>query len=98
MYFSSDLKTTSHCSHIARGSTARVSAAHHVYEGHLNATPGARFSIVIGRFNDLVTKLLLEGALGTFQRHGVAAEDIDVSDISLAAAAVLPQSKLMYTL
>lgn len=38
-----------------------------------------KFAIVVGRFNDLVTKLLLEGALEDFQRHGVAREDVDVS-------------------
>jgi 6,7-dimethyl-8-ribityllumazine synthase len=38
-----------------------------------------KFGVVVGRFNDLVTKLLLDGAMGAFARHGVAAEDVDVS-------------------
>lgn len=53
-------------------------AASKVYEGGLVGT-GMRFAVVVGRFNDLVTKLLLEGAKGTFERHGVRADDVDVS-------------------
>lgn len=40
---------------------------------------GMSFGVVVGRFNDLVTKLLLDGALSSFARHGVDAENIDVS-------------------
>ena len=36
-----------------------------------------KFGIVVGRFNDLVTKLLLEGALEDFERHGLSREDVD---------------------
>ncbi len=32
---------------------------------------GKRFSIVVSRWNELITKELLEGALETFKRHGV---------------------------
>jgi hypothetical protein len=49
-----------------------------VYEGSLVGT-GMKFGVVVARFNELVTKLLLDGALGAFSRHGVAADDIDVS-------------------
>jgi 6,7-dimethyl-8-ribityllumazine synthase len=38
-----------------------------------------RFAVVVARFNDLVTKLLLEGALEHFERHGVSASDVDVA-------------------
>lgn len=38
-----------------------------------------KFAIVIARFNDLVTKLLLEGALEAFDRHGGDREEVDVS-------------------
>lgn len=33
---------------------------------------------VVARFNDLITKKLLEGALETFKSHSVREEDIDV--------------------
>lgn len=47
------------------------------YQGSLIGT-GMKFGIVVGRFNDLVTKLLLEGALEDFERHGVSKDDIDI--------------------
>lgn len=53
-------------------------ASGHTYEGSL-VGEGMKFGVVVARFNDLVTKLLLEGALGAFKRHGVAAADVDVS-------------------
>ena len=37
-----------------------------------------RIAIVVARFNELVTRLLLAGALETAGRHGVAAADIEV--------------------
>ncbi|XXG62057.1 hypothetical protein AAC387_Pa05g0502 [Persea americana] len=33
---------------------------------------------VVARFNEVVTKLLLEGALDSFKKHSVREEDIDV--------------------
>lgn len=39
---------------------------------------GKKFCIVISRFNDLITKKLLEGALDCFQRHDVSSENIDI--------------------
>ena len=47
------------------------------YVGSLVGT-GLKFGIVVGRFNDLVTKLLLEGALDHFERHGVSRAEVDV--------------------
>lgn len=38
-------------------------------QGRLDAC-GKRFAIVVGRWNELVTKELLEGALDEFRRHG----------------------------
>jgi hypothetical protein len=52
------------------------------YQGTLVGT-GMKFGIVVGRFNDLVTKLLLEGALEHFERHGVSKEDVDVRGVDL---------------
>jgi 6,7-dimethyl-8-ribityllumazine synthase len=46
------------------------------HTGNLTVTNGARFAVVVARFNDLVTKLLMEGAVEGLKRHG--AEDIEV--------------------
>ncbi|KAJ8755296.1 hypothetical protein K2173_019094 [Erythroxylum novogranatense] len=46
--------------------------------GSLTRTEGLRFAVVVARFNELVTKLLLEGAVQTFKRYSVKEEDIDV--------------------
>lgn len=35
--------------------------------------------IVVGRFNDLITSRLLEGAIGTLQQYGVSKENIEVA-------------------
>jgi len=39
---------------------------------------GKKFGIVISRFNEFITSRLLSGAQDCFERHGVAAKDIDV--------------------
>ena len=49
----------------------------HVFQGELSA-PQGRFAIIVARFNDFVTKRLLEGAVDTLQRHGVDDKAIDV--------------------
>jgi 6,7-dimethyl-8-ribityllumazine synthase len=46
-------------------------------EGSLDAT-GARFGLVVSRFNDLLTGRLLEGAIDCLVRHGAADGDITV--------------------
>ncbi|KAL5702219.1 6,7-dimethyl-8-ribityllumazine synthase [Ranunculus cassubicifolius] len=46
--------------------------------GSLVKAEGLRFAIVVARFNEVVTKLLMEGALETFKRYSVREEDIDV--------------------
>lgn len=46
-------------------------------EGNLLA-PDAEVAIIVSRFNDLVTRRLLDGALDTFRRHGLAEERITV--------------------
>jgi 6,7-dimethyl-8-ribityllumazine synthase len=45
--------------------------------GHLTGS-GARFAIVIGRFNELVSGRLLAGAIDCLVRHDVAEKDIHV--------------------
>jgi len=47
-------------------------------EGNLQAVDG-HYAIVVARFNDLVTRRLLEGAVGTLQRHGVPEDRITVA-------------------
>ena len=47
------------------------------HEGALDAT-GMRIAIVAGRFNDHVTKPLLEGALDTLGRLGLGVDDVAV--------------------
>ena len=46
-------------------------------EGKLDAS-GLKFGIIVSRFNELVSKGLLEGAIDCLKRHGAAEEAIDV--------------------
>ena len=63
-------------SDISRHTTQKTPAMKH--EGKLSAS-GLNIGICIGRFNELVTKLLLEGALEAIDRHGGNSESVDVS-------------------
>ncbi|MFQ5864448.1 MAG: 6,7-dimethyl-8-ribityllumazine synthase [bacterium] len=47
-----------------------------MYEGQLSAK-GNRFGIVVSRFNEFISKQLLEGALDCLRRHGTNEEDIE---------------------
>jgi len=47
-----------------------------IIEGRPETTPGARFAIVVARFNDVVTGKLLEGAWQTLAEYGVPDEKI----------------------
>ena len=47
------------------------------FEGTLVGA-GLRIAIVVARFNDLITRSVLEGARDGLRRHGVAAADVDV--------------------
>jgi 6,7-dimethyl-8-ribityllumazine synthase len=49
-----------------------------VYEGQLVGT-GLRFGLVVSRFNEFISRKLLEGARDALGRHGVAEEDIAVA-------------------
>jgi 6,7-dimethyl-8-ribityllumazine synthase len=49
-----------------------------VKTGKLDAT-GMRFGIVVGRFNDVVSQRLLEGAVDTLVRHGARDTDLVVA-------------------
>lgn len=47
------------------------------FEGTLKGA-GRRFGVVVSRTNDFVTRKLLDGAVATLRRHGVAETDIEV--------------------
>ena len=49
-----------------------------VYHGKLIGTE-LKIGIVVGRFNDLITKNLLDGAIGALKGYGVKEENIDVA-------------------
>ena len=40
--------------------------------------PRGRFGVVVSRFNEFVTRRLLEGCLKTFASHGISRKNIDV--------------------
>ena len=48
------------------------------YEGKLLAE-GLRFGIVTSRFNELITRRLLSGALDALERHGASEEQVEVA-------------------
>ncbi|XID74952.1 6,7-dimethyl-8-ribityllumazine synthase [Alkanindiges sp. WGS2144] len=47
-------------------------------EGQMNQADKDRYAIVVGRFNSFVVEHLLDGAVDTLKRHGVAAANITV--------------------
>ena len=47
------------------------------FEGMMDGR-GKKFALVVGRFNELVSGKLLEGALDSLRRHGCAEEDLHV--------------------
>ena len=48
------------------------------YQGKLAAPKGARFAVLVSRFNRFVTDKLLDGCIDALRRHGVAEADIEV--------------------
>ena len=46
------------------------------FQGNLIGT-GKTFGIIVSRFNNFITKRLLDGATDVLTRHGVKEEDID---------------------
>ncbi len=61
--------------------------------GQLNAADST-FAIVVSRFNDLITKRLLEGAIDTVVRHGGNADKITVAWVPGSFEIPLAASKL----
>ena len=49
-----------------------------VFEGHPDGA-GSRIGIVVSRFNEQVTRQLLEGARQCLQEHGVGEQDVEVA-------------------
>lgn len=49
-----------------------------VFEGQLSAK-NKKFGIVVSRFNELICRKLLEGALDCLRRHGCNSDDIDIA-------------------
>ena len=47
------------------------------HTGRLDAT-GLRVGVVVARFNELVSRQLLDGALNSLRLHGAADDDITV--------------------
>jgi len=68
------------------------------YEGMLLGK-GLKFGVVVSRFNEFITKKLLEGAQDALLRHGVNEEDIDIAwvpgsfEIPLAALKLAQTNK-----
>ncbi len=49
-----------------------------IFEGKLTGR-GMKFALVVGRFNELISTRLYEGALDCLRRHEVAEDDVDVA-------------------
>jgi 6,7-dimethyl-8-ribityllumazine synthase len=48
------------------------------FEGKLSGK-GLRFALIVGRFNELISGQLLQGAMDNLRRHEVAEADVDVA-------------------
>lgn len=48
-----------------------------IFQGELIAT-GKIFAIVVSRFNEFISKRLLDGAIDCFTRHGARDDDLDI--------------------
>ena len=57
-------------------------------EGRFDQAAGARFGIVLSRFNSLIVERLLEGAVDTLRRHGVG--DAQMTIVRVPGAYELP--------
>ena len=58
---------------------------------------GLKFGLVVSRFNEFITKKLLEGAQDALLRHGVNQEDIDVAWVPGSFEIPLVAKKLAQT-
>jgi 6,7-dimethyl-8-ribityllumazine synthase len=48
------------------------------YQGKLVAPGGAKFAIIVSRFNEFVTSKLLGGALDALSRHGASEDAVEI--------------------
>ncbi|MBW3541118.1 MAG: 6,7-dimethyl-8-ribityllumazine synthase [Planctomycetes bacterium] len=64
------------------------------FEGELQAADGDRYAIVVSRFNELVARRLLEGAVETLKRAGAADDHVDVCWVPGAFELPLVASRL----
>lgn len=64
-----------------------------IKEGMLDAK-GKKFGIIVSRFNDFISKRLLEGAIDCIKRHNGKEEDIDVVWVPGSVEAVFAVSKM----
>ncbi|HOL22289.1 MAG TPA: 6,7-dimethyl-8-ribityllumazine synthase [bacterium] len=62
-------------------------------EGILDAK-GKKFGIVISRFNEFISKRLLEGAIDCIKRHNGSEESIDIAWVPGSVEAVFAVSKM----
>ncbi|TVU15379.1 hypothetical protein EJB05_38898 [Eragrostis curvula] len=58
-----------------------AAAGHQKLMGSLTNNEGLRFGVVVARFNEVVTNLLLQGALEAFERYSVKPENITVVSV-----------------
>ena len=63
------------------------------FSGHLVGTD-LTIGIVVGRFNDFITSKLVDGAVDTLERHGVAHDNIDIAWVPGAFEIPLIASKM----
>lgn len=60
-----------------------------IIEGNM-AVKGRKFALIVSRFNEMVTKQLVEGCEDTLKRHG--AEDNDITIIRVPGAFEIPMT------
>lgn len=66
------------------------------YEGNI-ITEGAKYGIIVGRFNEFIGSKLLGGAIDSLKRHGATDGDIDVSWVPGAFEIPLVAQKMAET-
>ncbi len=69
--------------------SALTCSAVRTHVGSLVVSKGTKFAIVVARFNDLVTKLLLDGAVEALKRHG--ADEVDIEVYSVVRVLTVPE-------
>lgn len=67
-----------------------------VSEGSADGS-GLRIGVVVSRFNDFITRRLLDGALDSLRRHGVPGEAVDVAWVPGAVEIPLAAQRLART-